>query len=268
MQTEVAVELRLATEQDEPFLNRLFCDTHEAEFAPLQLPEAQLSGLMQMQVHAQREGYRRLYPKAVDRLVMQDGQPVGRMLVDEETGAFHLVDIALFASAQGAGLGTFLMEELLARAHQRQCRVRLHVKPGNRAFHLYSRLGFKVVGGGANLQMEYVPKGMPDGPADEAQRVCKPDAPSSLLADWLSRENWSFDVQNASLKLRLSEVARSRVTGQGGFSLIFEGPLEPVMPQGMCTLVHHAGLEVVEDIFIVPIGPKAGVMRYEAVFNP
>ncbi len=268
MQTEVAVEFRLVTAQDVPFLDRLFVETHAPEFAPLQLPEAQLRGLMQMQVRAQMEGYRRQYPNAVDRLVLHDGEPVGRMLVDEEAGALHLVDIALISLAQGAGLGTFLMEELLATAHQKQVPVRLQVKPGNRAFHLYSRLGFRVVGGGANLIMEYLPAGIQHVSANEAQSSFEADAPSALLAHWLSRESWSFNVADAGQQLRLTEVTRSPVPGQKGFSLIFEGLLEPVLTQRMYTLVHDAGLEVVEDIFIVPIGPRGDVMRYEAVFNP
>lgn len=49
------------------------------------------------------------------------------------------------------------------------------------------------------------------------------------------------------------------------FSLVFLGPLRPVLPQRTWELAHpvlgtHA-------IFLVPIGPAGDRMRYEAVFN-
>jgi hypothetical protein len=49
------------------------------------------------------------------------------------------------------------------------------------------------------------------------------------------------------------------------FSLFFSGPLEPVLPQRTRDLAHpKLGTQ---PIFLVPIGPGAGRMRYEAVFN-
>lgn len=49
------------------------------------------------------------------------------------------------------------------------------------------------------------------------------------------------------------------------FSAVFLGPLSPVLPQRTWELAHptlgtHA-------VFLVPIGPREGRMRYEAVFN-
>ena len=49
------------------------------------------------------------------------------------------------------------------------------------------------------------------------------------------------------------------------FSLLFLGPLHPVLPQRTWGLA-HSSLGALE-IFLVPIGPKDGRMRYEAVFN-
>jgi hypothetical protein len=49
------------------------------------------------------------------------------------------------------------------------------------------------------------------------------------------------------------------------FSLAFLGPLAPVLPQRTWTL-EHATLGALE-IFLVPLGPRDGRMRYEAVFN-
>jgi hypothetical protein len=57
------------------------------------------------------------------------------------------------------------------------------------------------------------------------------------------------------------------------FSVVFHGPLEPVLPQGIHRL-EHEGLGTLE-LFVVPIGPDepddpgeaATAMRYEVVFG-
>jgi len=49
------------------------------------------------------------------------------------------------------------------------------------------------------------------------------------------------------------------------FSLVFVGPLAPILPQQTWELAHPAlGTHAV---FLVPLGPREGRMRYEAVFN-
>lgn len=49
------------------------------------------------------------------------------------------------------------------------------------------------------------------------------------------------------------------------FSLVFLGPLSPVLPQRIWALEHSA--LGASEIFLVPLGPRDGRMRYEAVFN-
>ena len=49
------------------------------------------------------------------------------------------------------------------------------------------------------------------------------------------------------------------------FSLVFLGPLSPVLPQRAWDLAHPA--LGTHGIFLVPLGPAEGRMRYEAVFN-
>ena len=50
-----------------------------------------------------------------------------------------------------------------------------------------------------------------------------------------------------------------------GFSLVFTGPVEPVLPQRTYRLVHAELHDL--DVFIVPIGRDESGVRYEAVFN-
>lgn len=49
------------------------------------------------------------------------------------------------------------------------------------------------------------------------------------------------------------------------FSLVFRGPFRPQLVQRIWPL-EHASLGTLE-IFLVPIGPDASGMRYEAIFN-
>ena len=49
------------------------------------------------------------------------------------------------------------------------------------------------------------------------------------------------------------------------FSLVFLDPLSPVLPQRIWALEHSA--LGASEIFLVPLGPRDGRMRYEAVFN-
>jgi len=72
------------------------------------------------------------------------------------------------------------------------------------------------------------------------------------------------------LALRLAQVEvrgtfDPRIHKRQAFSLIFQGPIDPVMPQRIYSL-HSAALGGLE-LFLVPIGPHQDGMRYEAVFT-
>ena len=75
---------------------------------------------------------------------------------------------------------------------------------------------------------------------------------------------------NAPLEIKLSEV-RLNEPHPGPraqpFSLYFDGPARPILPQRIYKLTHDPMGEL--DIFLVPVGPhpKRGGMIYEAVFN-
>jgi len=49
------------------------------------------------------------------------------------------------------------------------------------------------------------------------------------------------------------------------FSVLFQGPQTPLLPQAIYKVEHEAVGTM--DIFIVPIGPEQGVAMYEGVFN-
>jgi hypothetical protein len=49
------------------------------------------------------------------------------------------------------------------------------------------------------------------------------------------------------------------------FSILFRGPLSPVLPQRIYRLEHDA-MEAL-DLFLVPLGAREGGMVYEAIFT-
>lgn len=70
----------------------------------------------------------------------------------------------------------------------------------------------------------------------------------------------------APLTLELFEVTeKDSSPNVEQFSLIFRGPLEPYFPQGTYTLQHDKLGEFA--LFLVPLGPDAAGMSYQAIFN-
>ncbi len=95
---------------------------------------------------------------------------------------------------------------------------------------------------------------------------------SLTFGDFSGRIGEEFRVvgRDAPVALALVEATDLSRPGAPGprrapFSLIFRGPSAPLLPQRIWPL-EHAALGRLE-IFLVPIGPDASGMRYEAVFN-
>ena len=73
---------------------------------------------------------------------------------------------------------------------------------------------------------------------------------------------------DATLELELIEanpLGAGPGRGRTPFSVLFRGPLAPVMPQRIYRLAHETLGS--RELFIVPIGPRDGGMVYEAIFT-
>ena len=86
------------------------------------------------------------------------------------------------------------------------------------------------------------------------------------------REGEAFTIQfaDAKLELTLAEVTRppedwGRSDRREPFSLMFHGPIEHVLPQRVWPLDHEELGRT--ELFLVPMEPEDGAMRYEAVFT-
>lgn len=90
------------------------------------------------------------------------------------------------------------------------------------------------------------------------------------FADYLGTEFTIMLEGGQRVSLTLVEVnpLGKRETGQltiESYSLLFEGPTAPMLPRSSFQFVHPYLGELV--IFIIPLGPRSGIMRYEAVFD-
>ena len=95
-------------------------------------------------VDLQARAFAQMYPTADWQVVVCDGQPVGRVVVDRSSDAIRLVDIALLPGYRNAGIGSELLRRLLDEAAAAGKLVILHVARSNRARALYQRLGFAI----------------------------------------------------------------------------------------------------------------------------
>ena len=90
--------------------------------------------------------YRRDHPDAMRRIVLADGQPIGRIMVDWTGGdAASLIDLAVSPDRQRKGVGAAMLDAFLAVADDRRQRATLQVQRDNPAVRLYARLGFAAV---------------------------------------------------------------------------------------------------------------------------
>ncbi|MEA2937016.1 MAG: hypothetical protein QOC56_520, partial [Alphaproteobacteria bacterium] len=110
--------LRPETEEDVPFLRRLYISTRWHELAPIvDWTEAQKLAFLESQFALQRHHYRTYYPTTDWGVLEQGGTPAGRLYVERGTKLL-VIDVALLPEWRGRGIGTALMEAVMAEARE------------------------------------------------------------------------------------------------------------------------------------------------------
>ena len=139
------LDLRPVTAQDEVFLLAVYASTRAEEMTLVPWDKPQQEAFLRMQFNAQRSSYAAQFPNADYRIIVRDGQPAGRLIVDRSGEMILLIDIALLPEFRMAGIGSALMNDLMKEAVSLQKPIKLHVEKFNRALRLYERLGFGVI---------------------------------------------------------------------------------------------------------------------------
>jgi len=150
--------LRSATPEDDEHLLDVYASTRSEELEQVAWDEARKVAFVRMQFAAQDLHYRQHFADAAFDVVVVDGLPAGRLTVARWPDEIRIVDIALLPSYRGRGVGTALLEALLAEGAATGRRVSIHVERVNRALRLYQRLGFVAVADrGVHVLMEWHP---------------------------------------------------------------------------------------------------------------
>ena len=130
---------------DEQFMQELYLKSRD-DLAGLFDDEEQQRQLLLMQYRGQRQTYDQEFPNADDDVVMFDGEPVGRLLIDRTPGRFFGVDILITPERRSSGIGAELLRRLFSESEDRGVPFRFSVARGNPAIRLYERLGCRQEG--------------------------------------------------------------------------------------------------------------------------
>jgi GNAT superfamily N-acetyltransferase len=140
------VGLRAATNGDATFLRTLFEAARPDAVYIAEWPDAVRQRFLDQQFQFQTIHYARAHAEADRLLVLQDGQPIGRLILSCSAEDWCIVDISLMLQWRARGIGTLLLQAVQAAAVDARARaVYLTVDFRNPARRLYERLGFVTV---------------------------------------------------------------------------------------------------------------------------
>src|SRR5262249_10509343 len=127
------IRFRPITPGDEPFLSQVYASTRLEELAVTDWNEEQKAAFLQMQFVAQHKFYQENYTETDYLVILQDDTPIGRLYVARWRDEIRIVDIALLPAYRGTGIGTTILQNLLAEAEAAGKPVRIHVEHNNPA---------------------------------------------------------------------------------------------------------------------------------------
>lgn len=154
-----AVTLRPATPEDAAFLLELYKSSRGDDLRGLGWDEGRISEFLEMQYEAQQRFHANEYKRAVDRIVVKDHEPVGRLAFESREHEIRCVDIAITAGQRNRGIGAQVVRGLQEEAKQQKKPLRLQVIRFSRAVPLFERLGFQRISEtGTHFQMEWMPE--------------------------------------------------------------------------------------------------------------
>lgn len=136
------INLRSVTADDADFLFSVYASTRADEMERVDWTAEQQEAFLRMQFRAQSQFYIENYPGAEFQVIMQNGQPIGRLYIHKRENEFRIMDIALLPEFRGQGTGSILLQDILKQGQSLGLPVTIHVEQFNPAMHLYERMGF------------------------------------------------------------------------------------------------------------------------------
>ena len=102
----------------------------------------QQQAFVRSQFAAQQDHYAKTYPAASHDIIVSDDRPVGRLYVGRLDQEIRIVDITLLPAERNAGIGSYLIKQLLDEAKDSGKVTRIYVEEFNPSLRLFERLGF------------------------------------------------------------------------------------------------------------------------------
>jgi len=92
----------------------------------------------------QRRFHIRAWEERRPDIIRYDGKPVGTLYAREEEGCFHIRQFFILPEWQRKGIGSCLLERVLAQADRTGLVAKVAFLKGNRVQSLYERFGFRL----------------------------------------------------------------------------------------------------------------------------
>lgn len=136
------VTLRPVGPDDYDFLVGVYGSTRADEMALVPWTDEQRHMFIQSQFASQQEHYAQKYPAANHDIIMSDDRRVGRLYVARLDHEIRIIDITLLPAERNAGIGSYLIQQLLDEANRSGKLTRIYVEDFNPSMRLFERLGF------------------------------------------------------------------------------------------------------------------------------
>ena len=154
-----SISVRPVTADDEEILLEIYKSSRGDDLRGLGWAEDRISEFLGMQYEAQQNFLESEYKRATDEMVLWQGEPAGRLIVERREHEIRCVDVALLPEHRNSGIGAFLIQKLQDEARREKKPLRLQVIRFNRAVNLFERSGFvRTSETGTHFQMEWTPR--------------------------------------------------------------------------------------------------------------
>jgi len=142
-QSRSNITLRPVGSDNHDFLVEVYGSTRAEELALVPWTTEQQQAFVRSQFAAQQDHYAKTYPAASHDIIMSNDRPVGRLYVARLDHEIRIVDITLLPDERNAGIGSYLIKQLLDEASRSGKVTRIYVEEFNPSLRLFERLGFK-----------------------------------------------------------------------------------------------------------------------------
>ena len=136
---------RPAAADDERALRAIYRSTRAGELEAVGWTAPMIDTFCDLQFDMQQAHYGTAFPNLERQVVVEaDGSVIGHVTVDRQPTGHTLVDVAVLPVHRGRGIGTRLLDGVVAAANAADVPIVLTVSKTNPAISLYKRIGFQI----------------------------------------------------------------------------------------------------------------------------